>query len=140
MAGKLVNAWGYQGDNMNLPVANVDTAISFYEKMLGFSVESQGGESENFAVLERDGMKIRLAENGADPTQDGCAFQVESIDELFDEIRANGLTDREGGADASAGSISKEIGDEKHDDGSTWRVFFVVAPDGLCYWFGEKEA
>jgi hypothetical protein len=24
---------------------------------------------------------------------------------------------------------------ERHGDAS-WKVFYVVAPDGLCYWFG----
>lgn len=28
--------------------------------------------------------------------------------------------------------------DEQHDQ-ITWKVFYVVAPDGLCYWFGEKQ-
>jgi hypothetical protein len=27
---------------------------------------------------------------------------------------------------------------ERHDD-AEWRVFYVVAPDGLCYWFGEWQ-
>ena len=27
---------------------------------------------------------------------------------------------------------------ERHDD-VAWRVFYVVAPDGLCYWFGERQ-
>ena len=24
--------------------------------------------------------------------------------------------------------------------GVEWKVFYVVAPDGLCYWFGERQA
>ena len=139
MAGKLKTTWGYQGDNMNLPVGDVEGSVPFYETKLGFSVESRGEEPTKFAVLERDGIKIRLAENGGDPTQDGCAFQVENLAELYDEFKANELTHRDQGADGSAGSVSKELNTEKHDDGSEWRVFFVVAPDGLCYWFGEKQ-
>lgn len=27
----------------------------------------------------------------------------------------------------------------QHDD-AVWKVFYVVAPDGLCYWFGERQA
>ncbi len=23
--------------------------------------------------------------------------------------------------------------------GVEWKVFYVVAPDGLCYWFGERQ-
>jgi hypothetical protein len=32
-----------------------------------------------------------------------------------------------------------EIGVEQRKDGA-WNVFYVVAPDGLCYWFGERQA
>jgi hypothetical protein len=21
-----------------------------------------------------------------------------------------------------------------------WKVFYVIAPDGLCYWFGERQS
>ena len=28
---------------------------------------------------------------------------------------------------------------EQHDE-VAWKVFYVVAPDGLCYWFGERQA
>ena len=30
--------------------------------------------------------------------------------------------------------------DTEQDGAVTWRVFYVVAPDGLCYWFGERQA
>jgi catechol 2,3-dioxygenase-like lactoylglutathione lyase family enzyme len=122
------NAWGYQGDNMNLPVAQLATAVSFYERVMGFQVESRNEVPHNSAVLERDGIKIGLAENGGDPTQDGCAFEVADIEAAFEEFKANGL--------------EKEISEfdvEKREDGSVWKVFYVVAPDGLCYWFGERQ-
>jgi len=79
------------------------------------------------AILGRDEIQIGLAENGGDPTQDGCAFAVDDVESAFAEFKANGL--------------KKEISDfntEQRDD-SIWKVFFVVAPDGLCYWFGEKQ-
>jgi catechol 2,3-dioxygenase-like lactoylglutathione lyase family enzyme len=126
MGAKLLSAWGYQGDNMNLPVGSVDQAVPFYQKVLGFRVESLEEEPQRKAVLERDGVRIGLIEDGGDPTQDGCAFRVDSIEAVRDEFKANGL--------------EKEISEfsvEKHDGGS-FRVFYVVAPDGLCYWFGEK--
>ena len=28
---------------------------------------------------------------------------------------------------------------DKHGE-TTWKVFFVVAPDGLCYCLGERQA
>ena len=41
MKATFKNAWGYQGDNMNLPVADLDAAVPFYEKIMGFRVESR---------------------------------------------------------------------------------------------------
>jgi len=39
----------------------------------------------------RDEIWIGLAENGGDPTQDGCAFHVTGLASLFAEFKANGL-------------------------------------------------
>jgi len=128
MSGKLLTAWGYQGDNMNLPVKNVDSAVPFYEQVLGFRLESRSEEPHRAAVLARDGVQIGLAENGGDPEQDGCAFRVDDVETLLTEFKSNGL--------------EKEISDisvENREDGSTFKVFFAVAPDGLCYWFGERQ-
>jgi lactoylglutathione lyase len=112
---------------MNLPVADVQASLPFYlEKMAFRIVERNKGEIEN-AVLERDGIRFAIAENGGDPKQDGCAFHVEGLDDLRSEFLSNGL------------SNIGPIGPEKRDDGSIFDVFFVVAPDGLCYWFGERR-
>ena len=122
----LEKAFGYQGDNMNLPVKDLAAALPFYENVLGFRVVSQSDEPHKAAVLARDQIQIRLAENDGDPSQDGCAFHVTDVESLLAEFKANGL--------------QKEISDfsnEDHGD-SVWKVFYVVAPDGLCYWFGER--
>ena len=127
MKGTLEKAFGYQGDNMNLPVPDVAAAVPFYETVLGFRVVSRSGAPHNSAVLARDAVQIRLAENGGDSSQDGCAFHVKDLESLFAEFKANGL--------------QKELSEfdvEKHGD-AAWRVFYVVAPDGLCYWFGERQ-
>ena len=79
-------------------------------------------------MLARDQVEIALVENGGDPTQDGCAFHVKDLDSLFAEFKANGL--------------NKELSEfdiEQHDN-VAWRVFYVVAPDGLCFWFGERQS
>jgi len=138
MKPTLKNAWGYQGDAMNLPVARLDEAIPFYENVLGFRVNSQSGEPHTAAVLERDGIQIGLAENGGDPSQDGCAFEVGDVAELHAEISAD-LNAYAAAPETRGGSVSPEITTEIRKDGTSWRVFFVVAPDGLCYWFGEKR-
>lgn len=123
----LEKAFGYQGDAMNLPVPDLATALPFYETILGFRVLSRGDHPHRSAVLARDQIQIGLAENGGDPTQDGCAFHVTRLEPLFAEFKANGL--------------EKEISafDVEQHDGIAWRVFYVVAPDGLCYWFGERD-
>jgi hypothetical protein len=79
-------------------------------------------------VLARDLVQIGLAENGDDSTQDGCALHVKDLEELFAEFKANGL--------------QKELSEFAVEprDGVAWKVFYVVAPDGLCYWFGERQA
>ena len=79
-------------------------------------------------MLARDHVQIGLAENGGDSTQDGRAFHVKHVEALFAEFKANGL--------------QKELpkfGIEQRD-GVAWKGFYVVAPDGLCYWFGERQA
>ena len=81
----------------------------------------------NSAVLARDQVQIGLVENGGDPTQDGCAFHVTDLASLFAEFNANGLNKE-----------LSEFGTESHGD-AAWKVFYVVAPDGLCYWFGERQ-
>ena len=134
MNAKLLSAYGYQGDPMNLPVADVDAAAPYYVEKMGFAVvEQDSGPGEPLnedaikrVVLERDDIRIALAENGGDPEQDGVAFHTDDIDRLRDEFIANGLT--------KIGAID----DETRDNGK-FRVFFVVAPDGLCYWFGQKQ-
>jgi catechol 2,3-dioxygenase-like lactoylglutathione lyase family enzyme len=128
MAAKLERAFGYQGDAMNLPVADVTSALPFYENVLGFRVVSRGDVPQRSAVLRRDDVEIRLVENGGDASQDGCAFHVVDLPALFAEFNARGL-----------GKDGRPFDREDHG-AALWDVFYVVAPDGLCYWFGEKTA
>ena len=121
------NAWPYQKDAMNLPVANVETAISFYQTIMGFQLVTQYDAPHKSVILARDEIQIGLAENGGEPTQDGCFFEVDNVETAFAELKANGFT--------------KEVADfrlDQHGD-TKWKVFFVVAPDGLCYCLGERQ-
>ena len=122
------NAWPYQRDAMNLPVADVAASIPFYQSVFAFKVLSQEDTPVKFALLGRDEIKIGIAENGGDPTQDGCFFEVDNAESALAELKASGL--------------EKEISEfstQKHAE-TNWKVFFVVAPDGLCYCLGEKQA
>ena len=122
------STWPYQEDEMNLPVENVDQAIPFYERVMGFQVASRSDTPHKSAILARDEIKIGLAENGGDPTQDGCFFEVDNAEAAFAELKANGLQK------ADAEFRIDQYGDKK------FKVFFVVAPDGLCYCLGERQS
>jgi len=120
-------AYPYLEDAMNLPVENVDDAIPFYERVMGFTLVSRKDAPHKSAVLGRDGIQIGLAENGGDPSQEGCFFEVDSVDAAFDELKANGL-----GREEANFSIDRH-------GATSFRVFFVIAPDGLCYCLGERQ-
>jgi lactoylglutathione lyase len=117
----------YADDAMNLPVQNVDAAIPYYEKVFGFRVVSQQDAPHKSVILARDGIQIGLAENGGDPTQEGCFFEVDDVETAFAELKSNGLEKEEAGFRI-----------DRHGD-TSWKVFFVVAPDGLCYCLGERQ-
>ncbi len=121
------SAHPYAGDTMNLPVESVDAAIPFYQTVMGFRVISRNNSPQKSAVLGRDGIQIGLAENGGDPTQEGCFFEVDNAETAFSELKASGLKKEEAGFRV-----------DKHGD-TSYKVFFVVAPDGLCYCLGERQ-
>ena len=115
----------YAADAMNLPVADVDSAIPFYEQTFNFRVVSKKVAPVRSAVLARDEIQIGLAENGGDPTQEGCYFEVDDVEAAFEEIK---------GRNPAESDIELQTQGE-------WaqRVFFVVAPDGLCYMIGQPQ-
>ena len=115
----------YANDAMNLPVKDVEAAIPFYENILGFQVVSRQDEPVRSVVLGRDAIQIGLAENGGDPSQEGCFFEVDNLNAAFEEIKGKAGTESDFRID--------KFGD------LSYRVFFVVAPDGLCYMLGERQ-
>lgn len=116
-------AAGYQGDALNLPVASVDASVPFYEDQLGFRLVERRAAFPAGVVLERDGVRIGLVENGGDPTQDGAFFEVTNVDVVLEELRGRGL----------------QLGPPaiQRSERGAFRAFFVVAPDGLCFMIGE---
>ena len=116
----------YADDAMNLPVADVASAIPFYEQTFGFRVVSRQDAPVKSAVLARDQIQIGLAETGGDPSQEGCYFEVDDIEAAYEEIK---------------GAQPGEADLETQTDGSnTSKVFFVIAPDGLCYMIGQPQS
>ena len=120
-------AWPYADDAMNLPVENVEAAIPFYETIMGFRLVARNDSPCKSAVLGRDGIQIGLAENGGDPTQEGCFFEVDNAEAAFAELKSNGLEKEDAGFRI-----------DQHGE-TSFKVFFVVAPDGLCYCLGERQ-
>jgi lactoylglutathione lyase len=115
----------YADDALNLPVGDVDAAIPFYQQTFGFSVVSRSDHPVKSAILTRDQIQIGLAENGGDPTQEGCYFEVDNVDAAYAEI-------------SSKGANVSELKIQKNGQ-STSKAFFVVAPDGLCYMIGQPQ-
>jgi len=123
MKTKFKRAVPYAKDAMNLPVADVEAAIPFYEKSLGFRLVKREVSPHRRAVLARDEIQIALAENGGDPTQEGCYFEVDNLEAAFEEIKGRK-------------PIETDLQVQSRGE-SSQRVFFVVAPDGLCYMLGQ---
>lgn len=115
----------YADDAMNLPVRNVDAAVPYYEKRFGFRVVSRQDAPHRSVILARDDIRIGLAENGGDPEQEGCFFEVDNLEAAYEEIKGAPPPD-------AAFRIDKFGGD-------SYRVFFEVAPDGLCYMLGQRQ-
>lgn len=120
-------AWPYQKDKMALPVKDLDTALPFYEKVMKFAVIERKADPIKAAVLSRNDLQIGLAENSGDPEQDGCFFEVNNVAEALAEMKAAWPNGKLG-----------DLQMQKHGE-TNWQVFFVVAPDGLCYCIGEKK-
>jgi len=115
----------YADDEMNLPAADVEAAIPYYEKTFGFHVVSRGAEPHKSVILARDEIQIGLAENGGDPTQEGCFFEVDDIEAAFREIKGKQ-------------PVESDFRIDKFGD-TPVRVFFEIAPDGLCYMIGQRQ-
>ena len=113
----------YADDALNLPVKDVESAIPYYERTFGFRVVSRQSSPYSRAILARDGVQIGLAENGGDPTQEGCFFEVDDVEAAYAEIK---------GRPTEPGSIKT-----KDVNGRQYRAFFDVAPDGLCYMIAQ---
>ena len=116
-------AFPYQKDVLALPVKDLDAASQWYCAHFGMVEVERRQQPVPTVVLERDGTRIGFAINGGDASQDGAAVLVSNIQGIKDELEGNGA------------SIGNWRIDER--DGKRFQVFFVVAPDGLCYYFHE---
>ena len=116
-------AYPFLEDVTTLPVKNLDEAVAWYSKAFGLSEIERSSEPVPQVIMERDDAEIGFAVTGNDPTQDGAAILVRDIQSVREELERNGV------------EIANWRVDER--DGQQLQVFFVVAPDGLCYYFHE---
>jgi catechol 2,3-dioxygenase-like lactoylglutathione lyase family enzyme len=125
MSGKLrfEAAYPYQKDVLSLPVPDIDAAVAWYSTHFGMMEVDRCIDPVPTVILERDGTRIGFAVNGGDASQDGAAILVTGICAMKTELESKGV------------ELSNWRVDER--SGKKLQVFFVVAPDGLCYYFHE---
>jgi len=112
-------------DPLHLPVRDLEQSLSFYKQSLGFSVLSRQDTPYKEALLQRDQVTMGLTENGGNPEEHSCYLPVSTVDALFQELQNRQL-------DVSPIRLDGH-------GGQTYRVFFLRAPDGLCFCFGQKQ-
>ena len=118
-----LKAFPFQQDVLALPVADVEIVTHWYQRSFGLVEVRRAEAPHKTVIMQRDGVEIGFSENGGDSEQDGAAILISDIARARAEFQANGL----------------EIGEGRIDerDGVKYQVFFVVAPDGLCYYFHQ---
>jgi catechol 2,3-dioxygenase-like lactoylglutathione lyase family enzyme len=116
-------AFPYQKDILALPVTDLDAAARWYSSSFGMVEVERHTDPVPTLIMDRDGVRIGFAVNGGVSSQDGAAILVAGIGAIRRQIEAQGVT----------------IGNWRVDEreGRRLQVFFVVAPDGLCYYFHE---
>jgi len=120
---KFVNVFPYQVDALALPVKDLDLASEWYCAHFGMTEVERVTGSVPAVILERDGTRLGFALAGGDPSQDGAAILVSNIRGVREELESRGTQVGDWGVDER--------------DGQKLKVFFVVAPDGLCFYFHE---
>lgn len=116
-------AFPYQDDVLALPVTDLDTASAWYSQHFSMTEVQRLEDPIPTVIMERDGSQLGFAINGGDPEQDGAAILVTNIKQLRQDFLAAGV------------KVSDLQIDQR--DGQQFEAFFVVAPDGLCYYFHE---
>jgi catechol 2,3-dioxygenase-like lactoylglutathione lyase family enzyme len=120
---RFIAAYPFQDDVLSLPVADLDGTSVWYTTHFGMTEVERTDQPVSRVILERDDARIGFAVNGGDASQDGAAILVTNIQRVRDELESRGV------------AVANWRVDER--DGQQLQVFFVVAPDGLCYYFHE---
>ena len=116
-------AFPFAEDVLALPVEDIDVAAAWYGERFGLVEVERRDAPVPTVLMERDGVRIGFAVNGGDASNDGAAILVADAARARQEIEAKGV----------------KTGNWRIDerDGKRYQVFFVVAPDGLCFYFHQ---
>ena len=70
-------------------VANVPTAMSFYEDKLGFKCTFTNGNPISFAIMKRDGVELMLQTErlGGVAGKNGCYIKLNGVESLYVEYQ-----------------------------------------------------
>ena len=121
-----LSASAYKDEILALPVSELDAASSWYCKHFGMTETARLDAPCPAVILQRDGVQMGFAVNGGDPSQDGAAIRVRDIHGVKKQLESKGI-------DVGAMRVDERQGEK-------FNVFFVIAPDGLCYYFHEPVA
>ncbi len=116
-------AFPFQDDVLSLPVKDLDQASRWYSRSFGLTEVERRVSLVPTVILERDGVRLGFAVNGGDASSDGAAILVGDIQRAREELEANDV------------AVTNWRVDKR--DGQKLQVFFVVAPDGLCWYFHQ---
>ncbi|MEO7964639.1 MAG: VOC family protein [Gemmatimonadaceae bacterium] len=116
----------FRDDVLALPVTDLDSAATWYAQHFALVEVERKSDPHPTIIMERDGVRVGFSANGGDSAQDGAAILVSDIHAVRAEFEGTGV----------------KIGNWRVDerDGQRLQVFFVVAPDGLCYYFHQPIA
>ncbi len=116
-------AYPFADDVLNLPVKDIEKTAQWYGDAFGLQEVERRESPQPAIIMARDGTRIGFAINGGDASQEGAAILVADIHRARDELEAKGV----------------KTGNWRVDerDGMKYQVFFVVAPDGLCFYFHQ---
>ena len=112
------------------PVQDIEKSIEFYRDKLGFDVTFEWGEPVQYAVLKSGDVSVHLVVKDDPKYQPSSVHTalyvfVHDVDEVYEELKANGA------------SITNEIADRDYG----MRDFDITDPDGfqLCFAMGISE-
>ena len=125
MAQRVVfeKAFPYGDDALALPVADLESATKWYAEHFAMVEVERKSDPQPTVIMERDAIRLGFSVNGGDSSQDGAAILVSDIHAARIELESTGV----------------KIGNWRVDerDGKRLQVFFVAAPNGLCYYFHQ---